>query len=274
LLLLVHVDDLLMVVSSSAIMMDIKKCLEIEFKMTDLGPIHWHVGLNVVHNWLVATISLSQHSYISSILSRFGLEDAKPLSTPMDPAANLSKDQLLKTPAESADMANVPYCKAVGALMYAAVGTQLDIAFAVGILARFAKNPGCAHWEAVKCVFRYLKGTSSFRLVLGGCATGLLGYTDTDGNSNGDQHAISGYVFLVNGGAVSWSLKRQEIISLLTMESEYVAATHAAKEAIWLCAFLSEVLIPFSRPDNPVLRQSVGDRACEGLTIPCTHKTY
>jgi hypothetical protein len=95
LLLLVHVNDLLIVANSPIIMSDIKKHLEIEFKMTDLGPVHWHVGLNIVRDWMVATISLLQHAYISSILAYFGLEDAKPLSTLMDPAANLSKDQLL-----------------------------------------------------------------------------------------------------------------------------------------------------------------------------------
>jgi hypothetical protein len=248
LLLLVHVNNLLIVANSPIVMSDIKKRLEIEFKMTDLGPVHWHVGLNVACDWTAATISLSQHAYISSILAHFGLEDAKPLLTPMDPAANLSKDQSPQTSEERTDMSHVPYCKAVGALMYAAVGMRPDIAFAVGILARFAENPGCAHWEAAKHVFRYLKGTVTFRLVLGGHATGLLGYTDADGNSNKDRHAISGYIFLVNGGAISWSSKRQEIISLSTTESKYVAAMHAAKEAIWLRAFLSEVLIPFTRP--------------------------
>jgi hypothetical protein len=63
---------------------------------------------------------------------------------------------------------------------------------------------------------------------------------------NEDHHAISGYVFLVNGGAVSWSLKHQEIISLSMTKSKYVAATHAAKEAIWLRTFLGEVLILFT----------------------------
>ena len=62
----------------------------------------------------------------------------------------------------------------------------------------------------------------------------LLGYADADGSMNKDQQAISGYTFMVNGGAVSWSAKWQELISLSTTESEYVAVTHAAKEALWL----------------------------------------
>ena len=65
-----------------------------------------------------------------------------------------------------------------------------------------------------------------------------------DGSSNEDRHAISGYVFLIDGGPVSWSVKTQEIVVLSTTEAEYVAATHAAKEALWLCSFLGEILGP------------------------------
>ena len=73
-----------------------------------------------------------------------------------------------------------------------------------------------------------------WKLVYGTTDDGLEGYTDADGSSQEHRHAISGYVFLVNGGAVSWSSKKQELITLSTAESEYVAATYAAKEAIWL----------------------------------------
>ena len=69
----------------------------------------------------------------------------------------------------------------------------------------------------------------------------LTGYADADGNMAEDRHAISGYAFLLHGGAISWSTKRQEIISLSTTESEYVAATYAAKEALWLRSLLSQL---------------------------------
>ena len=69
-------------------------------------------------------------------------------------------------------------------------------------------------------------------LVYGGERKDLTGFVDADGASQEHRHAISGYVFLVDGGAVSWSLKKQELVTLSTMEAEYVAATHTAKEAI------------------------------------------
>ena len=167
----------------------------------------------------------------------------------MDPNVCLSPNQSPSTPREFANMCDVPYREAVGSLMYAAIGTRLDITYAVGILSRFIENPGHAHWEAAKRVFRYLKGTRSLRLTYGGSeAKGLVGYADMDGSMNDDRRAISGYAFLIDGGAVSWSSKRQEIIVLSTTEAEYVAATHAAKETKWLRTFIGELFTPLKSP--------------------------
>ena len=138
-------------------------------------------------------------------------------------------------------MRNVPYREAVGSLMYAAIGTRPDIAFATSTVAQFCENPGWKHWEAVKQIFRYLLGTKKLELTYGGDERGLVGYVDADGASQDHRRAISGYVFMVDGGAVSWSSKKQELVTLSTTEAEYVAATHAAKEAIWLCRLLTEL---------------------------------
>lgn len=109
-------------------------------------------------------------------------------------------------------------------------------------------NPGRAHWEAVKRVFRYLAGTKTLRLTYGAVSLDLVGYTDADGSMHEDRKAISGYAFLIDGGAVSWASKRQEIISLSTTESEYVAITHASKEAVWLRSLIGQVFAPFTEP--------------------------
>ena len=106
---------------------------------------------------------------------------------------------------------------------------------------RFTKNPGTAHWEAIKKIFRYLKGTEDLWLSYGGQQKDLVGYADANGNMAEDHHTISGYDFILNGGAISWSTKQQEIISLSTTESEYIAATYASKEALWLCSLISQL---------------------------------
>jgi hypothetical protein len=97
-------------------------------------------------------------------------------------------------------------------------------------------------------VFRYLKGTQDLWMVYGGVECELTRWADADGSMVEDCCAVSGYAFLINGGAVSWSSKQQEIVSLSTTESEYVAATHAAKEAIWLRALISQL---FPMVDSP-----------------------
>ena len=71
---------------------------------------------------------------------------------------------------------------------------------------------------------------------------------DADGSITKDCHAVSGYAFLIDGGAVSWSSKKQELVSLSTTESEYVAATHSIKEALWLCSLLGNVFAPVQGP--------------------------
>ena len=110
------------------------------------------------------------------------------------------------------------------------------------------ENLGRTHWEAVKRVFCYLLGTKSWKLMYGITGNGLEGYTDADGSSQEHQHAILGYAFLINGGAISWSLKKQELVTLSTAESEYVAATYAAKEALWLQRIIKEVFQPLEEP--------------------------
>ena len=105
--------------------------------------------------------------------------------------------------------------------------------FVIGQLAQFLENPGQVHWEAAKRVIRYLKGTKELKLTYGeNRKGGLVGYVDADGVSQEHRHAISGYVVIIDGGAVSWCSKKQELVTLSMMEAEYVSATHAAK--VWI----------------------------------------
>ena len=166
----------------------------------------------------------------------------------MDPATRLTSEQAPATAEEHTIMHDKPYHKAVGALNWAALATRPDIAFAVATVARFAANPGPAHWDAVKRIYRYLAGTRDLWLTYGETRRVLEGYADADGSMTEDRRAISGYAFLIDGGAVSWSSKRQEIVSLSTTESEYVAATHGMKEGLWLRSLLSEVFEPIKPP--------------------------
>ena len=195
-------------------------------------------------------MALSQHNYIDSIITRFNFNDLKPSAIPMDPAASLKTSQSPTSLAGIAKMKNVPYREAVGSLMYAVMGTRPDVAFAVSTVAQFLENPGWEHWEAVKKIFRYLKGTRDLSLVYGARKEDLQGWVDADGASQKHRRAISSYVFMVDGGAVSWSSKKQELVTLSTAEAEYVAATYATKEALWLRTLFGEI---FSHIKDPTI---------------------
>jgi hypothetical protein len=243
--LVIHVDDCTIAASSLKLVDDFKQGIRQHVEITDLGPIHWVLGIRVDRDRNMKTVTISQRNYIDSILRRFHFEDCKPVSTPMEPSARLSASQLATTSRERAEMKLIPYREAIGSLMYAFIATRPDISFAVAILSRFCGAPGSPHWEAVKRVFRYLKGTRDLGLTfsLDG-EGGMIGYGDADGSMQDDRRAISGHAFLINGGAVSWYSKRQEIVSLSTTESEYISATHAAKEALWLRSLIRQVFRP------------------------------
>ena len=241
LILAIHIDDCILTGSSPELIFQYKSKLNDCYALTDLGPIHWLLGIKITRDRSARTISLSQTSYIDSIVSRFGLSDAKSYSTPMVPGIIHSRNECPSDPQEVDRMKKIPYREAIGSLMYASVATRPDITYAVSALSRFLDNPGDIHWEAAKRVLRYLSGTKDLTLTYGEERQDLTGYTDADGASHEHRHAISGYAFLIDGGAVSWQSRKQEIVTLSTAEAEYVAATHAAKEAIWLHRLIFEL---------------------------------
>ena len=230
----IHVDDCTITSSSAELVQDYKRKINVRHSITDLGPIHWLLGIKITRNRGARTISLSQESYIDTIIRRFNLDNAKPIPTPIIPTISYSTKDAPTDKTEAARMAKIPYREAIGSLMYVAIATRPDISFAVLTLSQFLENPGEVHWEATKQVFRYLAGTRGHALTYGGEKQGLTGYTDADGASQDHRQAISGYAFFIDGGAVSWSSCKQELVTLSTAEAEYVAATHAVKEGIRL----------------------------------------
>lgn len=146
------------------------------------------------------------------------------------------------------DMKDVPYASAISSLMYAMVCTRLDIPQPVGVLSRFMVNLGRLHWDVVKRVFRYLRGTSQYALCYHGHLVGsqrtisIQGYVVSDWAGDIDsRRSTNGYIFMLNGGAISWMSKRQPVVALSTTEVEYMAATHACKEVVWLRHLSSDI---------------------------------
>jgi len=123
--------------------------------------------------------------------------------------------------------------------MYAMLCTRPDICFAIGSVSCYQSNPGLAHWQTVKRIMRYIRGTTDLVLCYQGRDLKLRGYSDVDwgGNPN-ESKSTSGYVFTLGGAVISWCSKKQDYIALSTMEIEYVACNLATQEAMWLMSLL------------------------------------
>lgn len=179
-----------------------------DFKISDMSEIHWIPGFEVKRNREKRTLSLSQVTYIKFILEKFGFENIRPCATPMDPDLKLWTSDSPQTAHEFAVMRDKPYRETVRSGQYASCGTRLDISYVVNALSRYLENPGPAHWGAVKHSFGYLAGASDWELTYGKEMKDLKGYVDVDGSTHEDRKAISGYAFMIDGGAVSWSTKK------------------------------------------------------------------
>jgi len=212
------------------------------WEITDNGPIKWFLGFQIKRDRTARTISINQHAYIESMVERFELTEAKPVSTPMVTGAQFSIEQGPATANQAARMRGVPYAEAIGSVLWPVVVSRPDAAYAVGILSQFIQNPGPPHWEALKRVIIYLGSTKDLWLTFGGPTKTLVkGFCDADWASQKHRHSISGYSFHFGRGAISWSSKKQHIVALSSTEAEYIAQTHAAKEALWLRSFVKEI---------------------------------
>lgn len=238
------VDDML-VTGTPDLVERFRAGIKTQFTVTDAGEVAWLLGIEVVRDLNAGTVRLAQRSAIDTVMRAMHLEGAKPASTPIAVGGVLDKTQCPTTTFAVAEMAGIPYREGVGMCMYIAVTTRPDIAYAVHRLAQYMSNPGRPHWEALKRLVRYLMGTRESWLTYGSDTSGLAGYTDADwGSSDDTRHSVCGYVYTFDGGAISWSAKKQNVVALSSTEAEYIGITHAAKEAIWLRALLGDLIDP------------------------------
>lgn len=232
-ILALYVDDILIFTNCMAMLKFFKEELCKMFKMKELGEAKQCLGIRITRS--KDTLALDQQQYIENILERFGMTDAKPVATPLNPSEKLTKEFCPRNDEEKAKMAKIPYQEAVGCLNYLAQSTRPDIAFAVHVLSRFNSNAGEKHWQAVKHLLRYLRGTSNHRLEYRKSIDGsITGYSDADWASDTDgRKSVTGYVFIAQGGAISWASKKQQAVAISTCEAEYYALSGAVQEAIW-----------------------------------------
>ena len=154
-----HVDNCMITAYPHKLVDEVKQKLGTQVMVTDLDELPWLLCIDVSHDRGMCTLRISQHTYIEDILRHFNFDDLKPILTPIDPHLMLSNSQSPITPEQSAILQNIPFCEAIGSLMYTSLRTHLDITFAVTCLSKFLQNTRLTHWKAAKHIFYYLKGT-------------------------------------------------------------------------------------------------------------------
>lgn len=241
--LLLYVDDMLIAARDMSAIQKMKKLLSSEFDMKDLGSAKKILGIEIYRDRSRRKFFLSQKSYIQKILTKFGMSNARPLSTPSDANFRLSTALAPQLEAEKEYMSRVPYASAVGSLMYAMMCTRPDFAQAVSMVSRFMSQPSREHWQAVKRIFRYLRGTYDIGLVYGDSENCVLtGYSDSDYAADLDgRRSMTDYVFTVGGSVISWKATLQPSVALSTTEAEYMAVIEPVKEGIWLKGLVNDL---------------------------------
>ncbi|KAL8147454.1 hypothetical protein AgCh_004963 [Apium graveolens] len=211
------------------------------FSMKDLGDATYILGIKIYRDRSRKLIGLSQSIYIDKVLHRFGMQEAKKGYVPMSHGILISKDNYPKSLDDKGRMSKVPYASAIGSIMYVMICTRLDVSYALSMTRRYQSNPSEGHWTAVKNIRKYLKRTKDSFLVYGGDEKLVVkGYTDASFQTDRDDSVSqSGFVFCLNGGAVSWKSSKKDTVADSTMEAEYIVVSEAAKEAVWIRKFIT-----------------------------------
>lgn len=229
-----YVDDLIFTGNSQRMIDEFKKSMTKEFEMTDIGLMSYYLGIEVKQT--KDGVFICQERYTKDILKRFGMENCKPIGTPIQCGTKHSRHD----GGEAVDP--TLFKSLVGSLRYLTC-TRPDILYAVGIISRFMESPTTSHLKTAKRILRYLKGTLDYGMLYSSSKDfKLVGYSDSDWAGNfDDSKSTSGFLFFLGNTAFTWSSKKQPIVTLSTCEAEYVAATSCVCHAIWLRSILKEL---------------------------------
>ncbi len=221
----------------------IHRALKERFNITSLGESKFMLGMRITRDRHARTIKLDQELYVTKALERFGLHNCRTERTPVvQLPAEGRADGTSDAPT---DVKN--FQEKVGTLLYAAISTRPDIAFAVNQLTQRMQSPTVADAKACDRVFRFLAGTRDYGLLFGRNTQSptVSAYADADwGSDKRDRKSITGWVAMVNGDPVSWASKKQKVVAQSTCEAELYAEAAAINEVKWLEGLLTELGLP------------------------------
>ena len=221
-----------------------------EWEIKDVGDNEYFLGMRVQQDVNQGTIRLTQRPYWEHVLNRFDLVDVPPRNTPLPVGLVLDQNMSPKTESERKEMGDKPYRPVLGSVMWGQLATRPDLSFAVSLLSRFQADPGIEHWKSLLHVIGYIKNTMDYGLTYSRDSDLTpLAYVDADyGGCRDTRRSTSGYVFMMAGGPVTWSSKRQATVALSTVEAEYVAMSRCAQQMVWMQTWLDEVEITHTIP--------------------------
>ena len=239
-ILIVYVDDLLPMGPRLDRITSIKKILAKQFQMRDLGAATTFLGMRIERDWKNRILRIDQKAYTEGIVLRFDMMNAKPLQTPL-----LEGIHLKKAPDDytAKDKFRTNYQAMIGSLIYLMISSRPDIAWSVTRLSQYMQNLTQLHIDTCKHIFRYLRGTLDAWITYDGRKnSGLIGYSNTDWGENRDNwRSMTGYVFLMADGAVTWASRMQKTVARSSMEAKYMALSEACSEIAWLSALQREI---------------------------------
>ena len=238
----VYVDDLNLIGTPEELIKT-TNYLKKEFEMKDLEKIRYCLGLQI--EYCLNGVLIHQSSYTEKVLKRFYMDKSHPLSSPMavrslevtkDPFRPKEENEELLSP-------EVPYLSAIGALMYLANYIRLDIAFSINLLARYSLATTKRHWNGIKHILRYLRGTSDMRLFYSkAMKPQFLGYADAGYLS--DPHKArsqTGYIFTYENTAISWRSVKQTMVATSSNHSKILTIHEASRECVWLGSMIQHI---------------------------------
>lgn len=233
-ILAIHVDDGLIVGEDMEYVEATMKHLGEAFEMKEMD-VGCFLGLQIQQNEN-KSIFIHQTSYAKKVLEKFNMSACNTVSMPSDPNQTLYS-------LDDSEVSSYPYRELIGSLMYLAIGTRADIAYAVGVASRFMEKPTVMHERAVKRILKYLKNTLTFGILFSSDKNNnLYAYSDADYAGDIDtRRSTSGSVFMYASGAISWNSARQKSVSASTTESEYIAASLCVRELTWVKQLFTEI---------------------------------
>ncbi|GJS11822.1 putative ribonuclease H-like domain-containing protein [Tanacetum coccineum] len=223
----VYVDDIIFGSTKKSWCDEFEALMKSRFQMSSMGELTFFLGLQVKQN--KEGIFISQDKYVAEILKKFDLVSVKTAITPMETKVALTKDE------EAVDVDVHLYRSMIGSLMYL-TASRPDIMYAVCVCSRFQVTPKTSHLNAVKRIFKYLKGKPNLGLWYPRESPfDLEAFSDSDyGGSNLDRKSTTGGCQFLGQRLISWQCKKQTIVATSTTEAEYVAAANCCGQVLWV----------------------------------------